>query len=81
MLQSGMAQAKTHEITRAQVIETVPGRGEFAIVFTFDDGTEDFGIVGSKTKAQRCAKASLGIVLPIGVLPMGTQRRVLGRRS
>ena len=76
-----MAEPKTHKVVRTQVIETTPTSGEFAVIFTFDDGSEDFGIVGHKAKAEYHAKAQMGKVLPIGVLPIGVERRKLQRKS
>ena len=76
-----MAETKIHKVVRTQVIETTPTSREFAVIFTFDDGSEDFGIVGHKAKAEYHAKAQMGKVLPIGVLPIGVERRKLQRKS
>lgn len=76
-----MPEPRTHKVVRTQVVETSPKSGEFAVIFTFNDGSEDFGIVGKKRKAEFQAKEQMGKTLPIGVLPFGFERRTLQRRS
>jgi hypothetical protein len=42
----------------------------YAVVFTFDEGTQDFGEVGSKETAEFYARVQLGETFPVGLNPL-----------
>jgi hypothetical protein len=40
------------------------------VIFTFDDGTEDFGEAGSKESAEFYARVQMGETFPVGISPL-----------
>ena len=44
------------------------------MIFTFDDGTEDFGEAGSKESAEFYARVQMGETFPVGISPAAIER-------
>jgi hypothetical protein len=65
-----MAEIRTHKVVRTQVVETEPTSGKFAVIFSYDDRTEDFAIVGDKKTAEFYARVQKGETFPVGANPL-----------
>lgn len=58
----------THKVIKTEVVKS---EGEkYAIVFKFDDGTEDIMTVDTQATAEFYAKTQLGETFPVGVNPL-----------
>lgn len=63
-----MAETKTHKVTKTKVVKA--DGDKFAVLFTYDDGTEETAVVGKQLTAEFYAKTQLGEVFPVGVNPL-----------
>jgi hypothetical protein len=59
---------KTHKIIKTEVVKA--DGDKYAVVFTYDDGTEETAVVGKQLTAEFYAKTQLGEVFPLGVTPL-----------
>ena len=63
-----MPEFKTHKVVKTKVVQI---KGDtYAVVFTYDDGTEETAGVGSKETAEWYARVQKGETFPVGVNPL-----------
>jgi hypothetical protein len=63
-----MIKAKTHKIVKTEVVKA--DGGKYAVVCSYDDGTEETAVVGKQLTAEFYAKTQLGETVPVGVNPL-----------
>ena len=63
-----MIKAETHKITKTEVVKAEGDK--YAVVFGYDDGTQETAVVGKQLTAEFYAQTQLGEVVPVGVNPL-----------
>ena len=63
-----MPEFETHKVVRTKVVKL---KGDtYAVVFAYDDGTQETAGVGSKETAEWYARVQKGETFPVGVHPL-----------
>ena len=63
-----MPEFEIHRVVKAKVVNL---KGDtYAVVLTYDDGTEETAGVGSKETARWYARVQKGETLPVGIHPL-----------
>ena len=69
-MSESVSEYETHKVVKTRVVK-VNGEGDtYAVVFTYEDGTEETAGVGSKDVAEFYAKHQKGKVFPVGIQPL-----------
>jgi len=63
-----MTDTKTHKVIGTEVVKI---KGDtYGVIFTYDDGAEDYAEVGSKETAKFYARVQMDETFPVGVNPL-----------
>jgi hypothetical protein len=63
-----MTDATTHKVIKTEVVKA---KGDtYGVIFTYDDGTEDYAEVGSKETAKFYARVQMDETFPVGISPL-----------